>query len=44
VILTSLTVTLIGSLGLFNFHWESNAIKLWIPAHSDFALNYDYLW
>ena len=35
---------LIGSLGLLNFHWESNAIKLWIPENSDFVRNYDYLW
>jgi len=28
----------------FNFHWETNVIKLWIPSGSDFALNYDRLW
>ena len=31
-------------IGLLNFKSEANAIKLWIPASSDFAKNYDYLW
>ena len=34
----------ISILGLFNFHTEANAIKLWIPSTSDFAKNYEYLW
>ena len=34
----------VSFLGLLNFHWESNAIKLWIPSNSDFARNYHYLW
>lgn len=44
VIVTSLAFTFLCGLGLINFHWESNAIKLWIPKTSDFAYNYDYLW
>jgi hypothetical protein len=27
-----------------NFHWETNAIRLWIPSSSDFLRNYDRLW
>lgn len=44
VLLAVLTFIVISMLGLINFHWESNAIKLWIPSSSDFARNYDYLW
>ena len=44
IILGSLLVSLICSLGLLNFHWEANAIKLWIPTESDFARNYAFLW
>lgn len=44
VILLSLAFTGLCATGLVNFHWESNAIKLWIPQDSDFAQDYDYLW
>lgn len=44
VIAASFLVIGLCSLGLMNFHWESNAIKLWIPSSSDFARNYEYLW
>lgn len=44
VILASFGLTLLSTLGLLNFHWESNAIRLWIPKNSDFAHNYEYLW
>ena len=45
-IIGSITFYLLISLpiGLLNFKSEANAIKLWIPATSDFAKNYDYLW
>merc|ERR1712029_883047 len=44
VIVTSLVLVAICSLGLLNFRTEANAIKLWIPRGSDFAKNYEFLW
>jgi len=36
--------TFIGLGGLPMLHTENNAIKLWIPQDSDFAVNYGWLW
>jgi hypothetical protein len=44
VIFVTFSLAMLASLGMINFHWESNAIKLWIPSNSDFARNYEYLW
>ena len=30
--------------GFINFHWEANAIKLWLPIGSEFVTNYEHLW
>ena len=37
VILVTIILAGLAFLGLFNFHTEANAIKLWIPDSSDFA-------
>ena len=44
VIFFMLVFVAVSCLGLLNFQTEANAIKLWIPAGSDFARDYDYLW
>ena len=44
VIFLMLVFVAVSCLGLLNFQTEANAIKLWIPAGSDFARDYDYLW
>ena len=40
VILVTIILAGLAFLGLFNFHTEANAIKLWIPDSSDFARFY----
>ena len=44
VLLLSLLCCAVLSVGLLNFHWEANAIRLWIPTDSDFVRDYDRLW
>ena len=44
VIIISLLVTLLGSIGLIFIRAENNAIKLWIPQQSDFTKNYQWLY
>eukprot|EP00095_Tigriopus_kingsejongensis_P003543 maker-scaffold106_size358372-snap-gene-2.28 protein:Tk03543 transcript:maker-scaffold106_size358372-snap-gene-2.28-mRNA-1 annotation:"patched domain-containing protein 3-like" len=44
VILFSSLLVALGGAGLVNFHWEANAIKLWIPTNSDFVKDFNYLW
>ena len=44
VIFFMLVFVAVSCAGLLNFQTEANAIKLWIPAGSDFARDYDYLW
>ena len=33
----SLLVTSLTFIGFINFHWESNSVKLWLPAGSEFV-------
>ena len=44
VICAALVFTALGCAGLPFLRLESNAIKLWIPQHSDFSTNYAWLW
>ncbi|TRY61569.1 hypothetical protein TCAL_14942 [Tigriopus californicus] len=44
VIALTFLATVLGGVGLMNFHWEANAIKLWIPSNSDFTKDFNYLW
>jgi len=44
VLLVSLVVVGLGCAGLPLLHEENNAIRLWIPQSSDFAVNYAWLW
>ena len=36
-VVLGLTLALLCMVGLLNFQWEANAVKLWIPENSDFA-------
>jgi predicted RND superfamily exporter protein len=43
-ILSSFLFAAVSCIGIVNFHWESNAIKLWLPVDSYFKNNYEHLW
>lgn len=44
VIALTFLATVLGGVGLMNFHWEANAIRLWIPSNSDFTKDFNFLW